>query len=172
MSQNDSILDTLGNFAILYYFRIPIIILLIILVIGYFKFAVPVNKEYEEETSSFDYSDMWVIDSTTGERVTYDEMNPTRKEIAWSLDDEGHVLPKDKEKIEKLSDELIVKTLGETYRLEEVNEGGNKYYNYYIGSIKMNSFRMADSFTNQVIYGKYREDSKNQIVEGGNDGSN
>ena len=159
MSKDNSFIDTLGNLALLYYFRIPIIILLILFVIGYYKFAVPVHKEYDEKMSKFNYSDIWIIDSTTNEVVTYNELNPTRREIAMSLEDSGYVLPENKEKIEKLSDELIVKTLGGTYRLEEANKDGNMYYTYYIGSIRMEGKQYTAFYTDQLLYEKYKKDS-------------
>lgn len=165
MSDKNS-LDELWEMAAIYYYRKPIIIigiiLLIIFIAGYYKFAVPVYEEAENRMSYFNYTDSWVIDSTTGEKVDYATMNPTRRELARCLADNGYVSPENKEKLERLSDELIVKTLGRSYSLEEFSEDGKTYYKYYIGTIRMESKMYAAYYIDEIIRTNYKEALENE----------
>ena len=89
-------------------------------------------------------------------------MNPTRRELARCLDDNGYVSPENKEKLERLSDELIVKTLGRSYSLEEFSEDGKTYYKYYIGTIRMESKMYAAYYIDEIIRTNYKEALENE----------
>ena len=155
-------MESLGLYAFLSTFKKPIVIIgliaIILFIAGYYKFAVPVNKEYEERMTHFDTEAIFINSEETGEKICYKDINPMRTEIARALDDKGHILPGKKERVAELSEELIVKILGETYRIEEVNKDGETYYNYYIGTIRMEDKQYCASVIEQRIISKYKKE--------------
>lgn len=165
MSKNNSILDEIGLFAFLYTFKVPIIILLIIFVAGYFKFAAPINKEYDERMTHWKLDVIYVYSVTTGEKLFYEDINPMRTEIARSLDKDGHILSGKKDRVAELSEELIVNILGYTYKIEEVTKDGKIYYNYYIDDIRAKDVDDAAGLIEMRVLAQYDKAEKEDKIK-------
>ncbi|MCR5185647.1 MAG: hypothetical protein K6D97_00830 [Clostridia bacterium] len=157
MSKKNTLIDDIGFYAFLYTFKIPIIILFILFILGYFKFAAPINKEYDEKMTHWKLDIIYVYSATTGEKLYYEDINPMRTEIARSIDNEGHILPEKKDRVQVLSDELIVNILGCRYNIEEVNDEGKIYYNYYIDDIRTKDKEDTANLIEMRVLSQYDE---------------
>lgn len=164
MGKKNSLIDEIGFFAFLYTFKIPIIIILIIFVVGYFKFAVPVNKEFDEKMTNWNLDSIYVYSTSTGEKLFYEDINPMRTEIARSLDKEGHILPGREDRVAELSEELIVNILGYKYEIKEATKDGKTYYDYYIDDIRATDVEDAANLIEMRVLTQYNK-AQNEEIE-------
>ncbi|MCR5185621.1 MAG: hypothetical protein K6D97_00695 [Clostridia bacterium] len=160
MSEKKSLVDEIGFYAFLYTFKVPIIIVLILFIAGYFKFAAPINKEYDEKMTHWKLDVIYVYSAETGEKLFYEEINPMRTGIARAIDNDGHIMSGKKDRVAELSEELIVKILGCRYRIEEVKKDGKTYYDYYIDDIRASDKEDAAGLIEMRILTNYETAKK------------
>lgn len=133
-----SLLNEIFNAYLIYKFFPLIIIVIIVLVIGYFKFVVPVNKEIEnygygkfetvridpmtgeiipkDKIYTYDNSSKKIID-INGEELSFASINSLRDKMCDSLRENGDILDEDTLKI--TCEKLLVEKLGCTYEIKD-----------------------------------------------------
>lgn len=133
-----SFLDTVESIFIIYKMLPLIIIVVILLIIGYFRFAKPVEKEYEsygygkfetaqidpmtgeiipkDKISTYNNSSKTIV-GIDGEKVSFTYINKTRDKICNSLKETGEIANESTLKV--ACDMLLVEKLGATYEIKD-----------------------------------------------------
>ena len=168
---NKKISEDFMDALILYTFRKPIIIFgtifLILFIAGYYKFAVPVYEEHQEEKNVSSSEEEWVISKTTGEKVSSDEISRCLSTIGYYMEEDGLVLPENKEKIIESSD-FITQTYGKSYELKKTVKDGKTYYKYYLAGIEIDNKHMIPALITVWTMDEKKvnsETSNNTIVD-------